>query len=177
EFINQLSQLIKNTLPELLLDGIKYESIGDRYSSKLFKDEIEVYTNTEHTVSGLDTERTLYPALTLDSENEIKLIKKMNVNHAKVNFYIKLPNWFTVATPAGNYNPDWAIAMKDKNNKDILYLVRESKSTKGQYFNKNELRHEEQLKIEYGKKHFDSIEVDYQVIENFDHIREGVYPF
>lgn len=177
EFINRLSQLIKTILPELLLDGIKYEPIGDNFSSTLFKDEIEVYTNAKHTVSDLDTERTLYPALTLDSENEIKLIKKMNVNHAKVNFYIKLPNWFTVATPAGNYNPDWAIAMKDKNNKDILYLVRESKSTKGPYFNKNELRHEEQLKIEYGKKHFDSIDVDYQVIENFNHIREGVYPF
>lgn len=64
-----------------------------------------------------------------------------------------------------------------ENNKDILYLVRESKKTSGDFFNIDELKTEERLKIEYGKKHFDSIDVDYQVIEDFEDLREGVYPF
>ncbi|MFM7366358.1 MAG: 3'-5' exonuclease, partial [Sphaerospermopsis kisseleviana] len=31
-----------------------------------------------------------------------------------VKLFIKLPNWFTVPTPVGEYNPDWAIVMEDR---------------------------------------------------------------
>ena len=47
--------------------------------------------------------------------------------------YLKLPRWFTVPTPIGNYNPDWAIVMETRDEDDIkigedrLYLVRETK--------------------------------------------------
>lgn len=176
-FVERLSVVIKSVLPKLFLDGIKYETVEDKFSTTLFKDQVDVYLNKEHTVTNLDENRTLYEALTLDSENEAELIRKMNVNHAKVNFFVKLPNMFKVTTPVGNYNPDWAIAMQDEVGNDVLYLIRESKRTKGQYFNKDELRLDEQLKIEYGKKHFDSIKVDYQVIETFEDLRDGVYPF
>lgn len=176
QFISKLSDLIETVTPKLLVDGIKYVPTDKHYSLSLFKDEIEVYQNAANTVSNLDSNRTLYPSITLDSENEVKLIKNFDKNHTKIKFYLKLPSWFKVPTPAGSYNPDWAIVMTE-NNKDILYLVRESKKTSGDFFNIDELKTEERLKIEYGKKHFDSIDVDYQVIEDFEDLREGVYPF
>ena len=49
--------------------------------------------------------------------------------------YLKLPAFFTVPTPIGNYNPDWAIVKEDRDahgeptGKEKLYLVRETKST------------------------------------------------
>src|SRR5699024_7188700 len=113
QFIRQLSNLINYALPKLLVDGIKYVRSGKYYSSYLFKGEIEVYRNAINTVTNLDSERTLYSSLTLDSENEVKLIKSFDINHAKIKFYFKLPSWFKVPTPAGNYNPDWAIIMSD----------------------------------------------------------------
>jgi len=176
QFIRQLSNLISSVLPKLLVDGIKYVPSGKYYSSSLFKNEIEVYRSSVNTVTDLDSQRTLYSSLTLDSENEVKLIKSFDINHAKIKFYFKLPSWFKVPTPAGNYNPDWAIVMSD-DDKDILYFVRESKKTKGDSFKIEELRPEERLKIEFGKKHFDSINVNYQVIEDFEDLVEGVYPF
>ena len=39
---------------------------------------------------------------------------------------MKLPSWFTIDTPIGAYNPDWAIATKGDYR---LYFVRETKST------------------------------------------------
>ena len=50
-----------------------------------------------------------------------------------VKLYLKLPRWFTVPTPVGNYNPDWAIVLEERDahgqatDKPLLYLVRETK--------------------------------------------------
>lgn len=29
-------------------------------------------------------------------------------------FYFKLPSWFKIPTPIGNYNPDWALVLERK---------------------------------------------------------------
>ena len=64
---------------------------------------------------GVDSER----ALGIPDERE---------KRKDVKLYIKLPSWFTVATPIGAYNPDWAIVMEDPDGgDDLLYLVRETK--------------------------------------------------
>ena len=73
--------------------------------------------------------------------------------------YEKLPAWFKVETPIGTYNPDWAIV---KHEDDMLYLVRETKSTK----DRNKLRPSEKDKIACGKAHFKALEVDFKVITN-----------
>ena len=56
----------------------------------------------------------------------------------------------------GGYNPDWAIM---KQNGDVVYMVRETKSTKDQLL----LRTTENHKINCGRKHFEEIGVDYNV--------------
>lgn len=176
-FIEKLSAIIKEELPKLLKDGIKYEPTQEEYDISLFKEEIKVYKNNANLAAGLNTERTLYDTVQLDSYTELKLIEEFNANLAKIKFYTKLPNGFKVKTPAGNYNPDWAIVFENDEGQDKLYLVRESKNTKEPFFTKEKLKTSEQQKIEYAKKHFDSIAVDYQVIEKFEDISKGVYPF
>ena len=69
---------------------------------------------------------------------------------------MKLPRWFTVDTPVGEYNPDWAIL---KNDGQVLYLVRETKDTRD--FLK--LRTTEADKVRCGKKHFDLLGVPFDV--------------
>lgn len=69
---------------------------------------------------------------------------------------LKLPGWFTVPTPVGEYNPDWAIVMEDRDEhgrqtgKPLVYLVPETKDTK----NLAKLRREESHKILCGEQYF-----------------------
>ena len=87
-----------------------------------------------------------------------------------VKLYLKLPRWFTVDTPIGKHNPDWAIVMEDRDlhyqygqptGKPLLYLVRETKSTT----NLAELRPDERRKVLCGERHFkDTLGVDYKVV-------------
>lgn len=70
-----------------------------------------------------------------------------------IKLFIKLPGWFKINTPMGTYNPDWAI-VKEEDEK--LYLVRETKSTKGQL----KLRGTEWAKIQCGRSHFNALGVD-----------------
>ena len=71
-----------------------------------------------------------------------------------IKLFIKLPGWFMIDTPLGTYNPDWAI-VKEEDSK--VYLVRETKSTKDQL----KLRGSEWAKIQCGKAHFDTLQVDF----------------
>jgi len=84
-------------------------------------------------------------------------------------FYLKLPNWFTVDTPVGRYNPDWAIVMEERDahgqpmGKPHLYLVRE---TKGEDWKTN-LRPNELRKIHCGEQHFtEALSVDFKVVSH-----------
>jgi len=73
-----------------------------------------------------------------------------------IEFYFKLPFWFKIQTPIGNYNPDWALIKK---NEKIVYFVAETKST-GQ-----ELKISEKRKIKCGHAHFKEFEnVEYRQV-------------
>ena len=68
--------------------------------------------------------------------------------------YAKLPGWFQVKTPLGNYNPDWAVLV-DTDEGERLYFVVE---TKGSQF-LSDLRSAENAKIAYGRAHFSALRV------------------
>ena len=85
----------------------------------------------------------------------------------RVKLYLKLPGWFTVDTPVGAYNPDWAIVMEERDahgqptGGPLLYLVRETKPENW----KTSLRPEERSKILCGERHFlGALGVDYKVV-------------
>ena len=78
---------------------------------------------------------------------------KLEKNTA-VKVYAKLPGWFAVPTPLGNYNPDWAVLI-DSDEGERLYFVVE---TKGSPFI-GDLRITEGAKIECGKAHFNALRV------------------
>lgn len=131
-----------------MIDGIKYEKIGNKlYEMALFEDsELEIYID-QFAFSVNDAD----PAIWRD-ENYIPLDSGVEKQFAKdcetsenIEFYFKLPNWFKIPTPIGNYNPDWAIVFKGEKK---IYFVAETKS-EGQ-----ELLKSEKLKIKCGKEHF-----------------------
>jgi len=59
-----------------------------------------------------------------------------------VKFFFKLPDTYSIATPAGQYTPDWAVVVENGNQNQV-YFVAETKDTN----NISSLRQEEQIKI------------------------------
>src|SRR5690625_2723002 len=90
-FINHISYLINDNLPGLLFDKVQYNHIKQCYSLNIFEDEVDVYTDSDLFVDNLDTNRTLYTRVMLDSDTEKNIIKDLDRNHSKIKFYIKLP--------------------------------------------------------------------------------------
>jgi type III restriction enzyme len=88
-----------------------------------------------------------------------------------VRLYLKLPGWFKVPTPVGNYNPDWAIVMEERDEfgdaGPMLYLVRETKSAPVG----PQLREAEQQKVHCGERHFKgALSVDFKVVKTADEL-------
>ena len=163
-YLEQASDIIKRTMKLFIVDGIKYEKIGDAeyYSQELFEqNEIFGYLKDEMSRQGnmVETEKTPYSSIVIDSEIERKFAEGLEKN-GNIKVYTKLPDWFKIPTPLGNYNPDWAILVEELNqNKEKLYFVVETKGTTSEAGR----RYLENLKINCGKKHFEALEVDYSV--------------
>ena len=66
--------------------------------------------------------------------------------------YAKLPGWFTVPTPLGSYNPDWAVLVQTEDG-ERLYFVVETKSS----LYTDDLRLAENAKIHCGMVHFEAL--------------------
>lgn len=78
----------------------------------------------------------------------------------QIKFYFKLPRWFTIETPLGKYNPDWAIIF---NGDKRIYFVAETKASTSE----KDLRLKEKLRIKCGLKHFEELEdVEFKVVED-----------
>ena len=153
EFATAAVGIVKNKLADQLVDGIFYERIGEWYEMSQFEAEIETWADyivpsTEANGAG---GTHLYDGVPFDSDSIEKPFIEALEKRKDVKLYIKLPSWFTVITPIGEYNPDWAIVMEDpEGGEDLLYLVRETKGT----LNLDELRPDEKRKILCGRKHF-----------------------
>lgn len=115
---------------------------------------------------------SIYDYVELDSQIEREFVEGLE-KRADVKLYVKLPAWFTVQTPVGEYNPDWALVLEDRDahgaptGKPHLYLVRETKGAKW----KTELRPSERRKIACGERHFtEALGVDYKIVSSASEI-------
>jgi len=149
-FMDFVAEKINNVLNDLIIDGIKYEKIGNKeYEMHLFDDkEIEIYLDNR-VFKVNNSKKTIYEELIpLDSNVEYEFAKECETRD-DIEFYFKLPFWFHIKTPIGKYNPDWALIKK---NETKIYFVAETKS-EGQ-----QLRKSETQKIKCGKAHFNEFE-------------------
>lgn len=158
KFIENTLSIIQRKKMHALVDGIKYEKIGEQdvYAQELF---------LEHELKGyleqnmMEASKSLYSHILYDSNTESEFAKGLEKNEA-VKLYSKLPGWFKIDTPLGSYNPDWAILI-DKDGTDRLYFVVETKSS----LFTEDLRRNEDDKIKCGRAHFEALEsgVEYRV--------------
>ncbi|MEI6071862.1 MAG: DEAD/DEAH box helicase family protein [Verrucomicrobiae bacterium] len=154
-FMDEVVAILNSELHRLMIDGIKYERLGDEeWSMRLFEEkEIISYLNNR-----LEVKNSVYDAVVYDSEIERDFAAKLD-GRTDIKLFVKLPGWFKIETPIGDYNPDWAIVKHDNS---ALYLIRETKGTKD--FEK--LRKTEADKIRCGRRHFQALDVDFHVVTN-----------
>lgn len=153
-FMSEVARVINRTLRGLIVDGIKYEPVpGQYYEMCLFKmHEVEEYLSRLYEVKNKD--RTPFNFIPYDSGVEEEVAQLLD-KEEKVKFFCKLPRWFKVDTPLGGYTPDWAVVVEDE---EKLYLVRETKST----LDPTKRRESENKKAACGKKHFESIGMNFK---------------
>jgi type III restriction enzyme len=155
KFIEQVVAIIKTQKRLVITDGIKYQKIGNDsyYAQQKFEDkELSGYLKQ----NMLKVEKSVFDHVVYDSSIERNFAESFETN-TQVKLYAKLPNWFKVATPLGNYNPDWAVLIED-DGEEKLYFVVETKST----LSSDALRPTEQAKFKCGEKHFKALNNDVQ---------------
>jgi type III restriction enzyme len=181
EWATTAARILKEKLADHLVNGIEYIRVTDCpggqgllpqekwYEMRQLLDEEEVELFSKYIVST-DDRAALYDLVPCDSEVERKFVHDLEARK-DVKVYLKLPYWFTVPTPVGEYRPDWAIVMEgpEEDGRPVLYLVSETKSAPA----KDELRPNEWRRIQCGAAHFGSRQfkkkgalkgVDYKVV-------------
>lgn len=160
-FMDEVSNIINRELQRLMIDGIKYEklTVGQtEWSMQLFReDELKDYFE-----QCLEVQKSVFDKVMYQSDIERKFAEELE-KRTDIKLFVKLPNWFRVETPIGEYNPDWAIV---KHEDSTIYLVRETKGTR----NFEKLRNSEADKIRCGRKHFEAIGVSFDVVVSADEI-------
>lgn len=159
-FANALVASLRKRLVAQIATGIKYEKTGEHYEMSQFDDTIESWADILEPVRN-----AIYDYVEVESNVEREFARALD-RHAEVKVFAKLPSWFTVDTPVGTYNPDWAIVKEIRDafggvTGERLYLVRETKGSA----EPEDLREIENYRIACAAKHFgETLSVDFKVI-------------
>lgn len=150
QFIELAGEVINRSKRMALVDGIKYQRLGDEhfYAQELFEQE-ELTGYLKNML--MDASKSVHEHVIYDSNTERDFAQALENNDA-IKVYAKLPGWFKVPTPLGSYNPDWAVLVEEEG-AERLYFVVETKST----LFTEELRGKEWAKIDCGRAHFKAL--------------------
>lgn len=151
-FVKRAVNNIKLHQRALLNRSLLYIRTGEVWSKEQFQ-SFEASDSTLWEVPSRAFLKTLYQAIAMDSEEEKQFAKSL-INEEKIKYFLKLPNWFKIPTPFGNYNPDWAI-LAERDNSSKLYFIVDTKTTR----EKGSLKPAEQDKLNAGLQAYQGDEV------------------
>ncbi|MGB7291016.1 MAG: DEAD/DEAH box helicase family protein [Thermodesulfobacteriota bacterium] len=164
KFTFEASRIIREELMKDYIGQITYEILPETYQV----DQFENIPSYRDSIQPVD--HSIYDAIVYESSVEKRFAVDLD-HDERIKLFIKLPGWFTINTPLGTYNPDWAIVtakvdLRGKESKEKVYFVIE---TKGDLRN---LREDERAKITTAKKHFEVIDVKYKEVESYDQFKQ-----
>jgi type III restriction enzyme len=59
----------------------------------------------------IPVDNSIYDHIVVQFDREKRFVEKLK-KRTGVRLFVKLPAWFKVATPVGQYNPDWGLVME-----------------------------------------------------------------
>ena len=171
EFIRKVGNIINDEKAMAVVQQIVYEKTNNTYSTDIF---------TESTLRGklginaIESSKSLYDLVVVDSEGVEKNFATELEKQQEVLVYTKLPRGFYINTPMGHYNPDWAIAFKENNVKYVYFIA----ETKGNDWQRSQLRSAEDAKLECAARHFEAIsqskDIVYGVVKDYKTLLDKV---
>jgi len=167
DFILKAARIINEQKATVIVEHLAYDPIEDRHDVAIFTQE----KSKESFAKAMKANRHIYDYVFTDSRIERKFVEELDTG-TEVVVYAKLPKAFSIPTPVGNYNPDWAIAFEQGKVKHV-YFVAETKGSMSSL----ELREIEECKIRCARKFFAKItseQVRYDVVESYGKLMELV---
>jgi len=172
EFILNTIRLINGEKSTTVVECLTYDALNEEYGVEIFTDSAE-RINPDNSVNNLN--KHVFDYAVIDSKIERDFVKDLD-SSSEVIVYSKLPRGFSIPTPVGNYNPDWAIAF-DKDKIKQIYFVAETKGT----MRTLELTGIENTKIECAKRFFKELNkkvddnlVEYDVADSYESLMKLV---
>lgn len=170
DFIIKAGDIIDGRKISAVTKGITYHTMTPKsqmYSQAIFEDQ-ELRGCID--IDALESEKALYDLIVVDSlGTEMEFAKELE-KHEEVEVYTKLPRSFYINTPAGRYNPDWAIVFREGTVSHV-YFVAETKGSESML----QLREIERIKIECARKHFEKISggnLKFDVVTSYASLRD-----
>jgi len=156
-FIEEVLKVIKEEMYKLIVEGVKYEKIGDsEYAVQEIFDKEEIVAYMKNLK---ESQKSVTDFVICDSEIEKKFVEEFDKND-NIKLFAKLPPNFKINTPVGSYNPDFAIVV-EVNGEERLYFVLESKGSNLE----EDRRGKENQKIKCAKRHFELLSQEYKDLE------------
>ncbi|MCL2190229.1 MAG: DEAD/DEAH box helicase family protein [Defluviitaleaceae bacterium] len=152
-FTEKAMEIITRNRHALAVDGISYIKLAgeEYYAQQIFTDE-ELQAYLDH--DALAVNHSLYDHMVYDSGVESRFAQSLD-NDPDVKLFFKIPSRFTIDTPIGTYNPDWAVYLEHNGDKKLYFII-ETKGTTTPSL----LRTPEQQKLKCGIAHFTALEND-----------------
>lgn len=161
-FIHEASVIIRDVELNEMIRGLDYQITGESYPFD-FNDFVKNISKTGY----VDTpHKGVFDKMLVDSDVERNFSLDADKD-AEVVCFLKLPSWYKIKTPIGNYEPDFGLVMKRKSLKtgdeNEFYFVIETKGT-NDINDKKALTESEVYKIRCAMKHFEKLglEVKYK---------------
>ena len=169
-YIHEAAGIIRNIELDEMLRGLDYELTGETYPFN-FNDFVKDVASDGY----VDTpKKGVFDKMLMDSivEKEFMIGRVKSYggfvftgaeDDPEVVCFLKLPTWYKINTPIGNYEPDFGLVMKRKSLKtgdeSEYYFVIETKGT-SDINDKKALTESEVYKIQCAMKHFQTLGVE-----------------
>ena len=170
EFIIRAGNIINECKAIAVIEHVAYHKLEKKFDSDIFS---AAALKGRLGVNAMESQKSLYDLVVVDSKGiEMDFAQNLEKQN-EVAVYTKLPGGFYINTPAGHYNPDWAIVFKEGADIKHIYFVAETKGYAKDEV--NDYRDTERIKIECARRHFASISdstVTYDVVKSYSELRD-----
>lgn len=166
-FIAEASRIINEQKATVIIEHLTYHPLEGVHSIDIFTQE----KRNGDFAGAYEAAKHVWEYVLTDSKNEREFVEELDTA-TEVVVYAKLPRGFSIPTPVGSYNPDWAIAFEQGSVKHVYFIA----ETKGS-MSSMQLRAIEERKIECARRFFrdiSSADVKYGVVDNYAKLRSLV---
>lgn len=163
QFIHKAAAIIRGIELDEMLRGLDYQLTGEEFPFD-FNDYIR---DVDQNNIVLTPNKGVYDKIYCDSNSTPERQFALGAeNDPQIVCFLKLPKYYTIKTPIGEYEPDFGLVMKRKSLKTgddgkDFYFVIETKAT-NDINDKKALTESEAYKIKCAMKHFQTLGVEVQ---------------